>query len=59
MGKAKNETVAKYHAEHFKTYRLSLRKDTDAELLEYIQKSDIPVTELFRSALRMYMGGEQ
>ena len=55
MGKAKNETVAKYHAEHFKRYCLMLRKDEDEALINYIMDSDIQVSELFRQAMRMYM----
>lgn len=55
MGKAKNETVAKYHKEHLKRYCLMLRKDDDEHLINYIAESDIQVSELFRRALRMYM----
>ena len=55
MGKAKPETVAKYHQEHLKRYCLMLRKDEDESLIDYIMDSDIQVSELFRKAMRMYM----
>lgn len=59
MGKAKNETVAKYHAEYLKTYYLMLRRDEDEALLQYIEDSDLKPSELFRRALREYMKGVQ
>jgi len=55
MGKAKPETVAKYHAEYLKTYYLMLRIDEDAELLKYIEEDGRRPSEIFRDALRMYM----
>lgn len=58
MGKAKNETVAKYHREHFNTYSLNFRRDEDADLLEFIDNSEVPVSEIFRQAFRLYMGSE-
>lgn len=57
MSRPKNETVAKYHKEHFKRYTLNLRNDDDAALLEYIESSEIPVSELFRQAFIHYMRG--
>lgn len=55
MGKAKNETVMKYHKEYLRTYYLMLRRDSDAELLKYIEESDLKPSELFRLAVRRYM----
>lgn len=55
MGKTKKETVAKYHREHLKRYTVNLRRDDDADLIEYIEGSNIPVSELFRQAFLLYM----
>jgi len=55
MGKAKPETVAKYHQEYLRTYYLMLRVDDDEELLDYIFNCGIKPSELFRRAIRSYM----
>lgn len=60
MARPKNETVAKYHKEHFKSYDVSFRFDTDEALIDYMQEhADIGTTEILRRALEYYMNEEQ
>ena len=55
MSRPKDETVAKYRKAHIQRYRLMFRRDEDAELIEYVEQSELSTSELFRRAMRLYM----
>ena len=47
----------KWNKENYKTYTISLRKDRDAEIIEYIEnekKSGKSITELFREIFDVF-----
>lgn len=47
------EQKAAWNAKTYKRYQIYLRKDEDADLIQYIEqnKSNLGTTELFRTAL--------
>ena len=59
MAKSHTSTEAKnrWKKKAYKIVQISLRYDTDAELLKYIEehKARIGTTQLFREALEMYI----
>ena len=51
--KTSTEAKARWNAANYKRYQIYLRRDEDAELIEFIEenKEDIGTTELFRTGL--------
>ena len=55
MGKTSSAVKAKWMKENYTSYRVNLRKDTDDELIELVEKlkeSGEQTTEIFRRALQ-------
>ena len=56
MGKTSSAAKAKWMKENYTSYRVNLRKDTDGELIELVEKlkeSGEQTTEIFRRALQV------
>lgn len=59
MGKAKPETVAKYHKEHLRKFCVMFRRDEDEAILEYLEQCGERPSDVLRKAMRMYMKESQ
>ena len=61
MGKTSSEVKTRWNNANYRSFRVSLRKEDDKELIalaEELKESGVTLAEIFRQGLRQYKNGE-
>lgn len=61
MGKTSSEVKARWMEKAYKKYLISLRYDTDQDLIDYVEKNKdkVGTTQIFREALAEYIANQK
>ena len=61
MGRTSSEVKMRYNSKAYKKIGVTFRKDTDADIIEFIEanKGKLGTTNIFRDALEMYIEAQK